>query len=72
MNKPPCYGCKERTAQCALQNTGCERYRKWRSEFDARKESEQAHSIAEYRYNSYKRTIYEQNEKKRRHACGEE
>lgn len=72
MKKSPCFGCTDRTAKCALQNNDCERYRNWKAEHDAAKASQQSQDTQEYRFRSYKKMVYEKNDKRRRHACGEE
>lgn len=72
MKKPPCFGCTDRTSECSKQNVNCKKYAEWKKEHEAKREAIRTQNVAEYRFSSYKRLIHEKNEKKRRHACGEE
>lgn len=59
----PCKGCETRIAGC---HGSCERYKNWKSERDQRKAAQAEQATADYRFRSYRQTVYDRNGKIRR------
>ena len=59
----PCRTCCERSADCHGQ---CEQYRAWKEEHDRRKAEQAEEAAADYRYRSYRHTVYDRNDRIRK------
>lgn len=59
----PCKGCEKRSAGC---HGNCESYRNWKSERDRKKAEQAKQATADYRFRSYRQTVYDRNERIRK------
>lgn len=64
----PCKGCETRSAGC---HGSCEKYKNWKSERDQMKAAQTEQATADYRFRSYRQTVYDRNEKIRRTKMNE-
>ena len=56
----PCTGCETRAAGC---HGSCEKYKSWKSERDKVKAAQTEQAAADYRFRSYRQTVYDRNDK---------
>lgn len=59
----PCKGCETRSASC---HGSCEAYKNWKSERDKVKAAQTEQAAADYRFRSYRKEVYDRNEKVRK------
>lgn len=54
----PCKGCEARKADC---HGSCEAYKGWKSERDKKKAAQTQQATEDYRFRSYRQTVYDRN-----------